>query len=384
MLGYEFINRTRIECSENALSGLKDYVKEFDFTNVMIITGPILEKLGVAEKVKGFIEEGGARARVVFSDVPKDGSIDVVKEIVGQILVNNINGIVAIGGGSVLDTAKAVKYMCCDSSDINEFIEGMDAIRRPLGTYVPLICIPTTCGTGSEITPVVVLKDDTSGAKTEVISSELLPDICLLVDDFMESLPNKSAFFTAIDALTHSIEALTSLQNNPVSDAYAISAINKIAMNIDDAASGNLSAKYELLIAANLAGAAFANAMVGLAHAIAHSIGSHLNIAHDIACAITLPRVMRFNIDKCEKKYFSAAMAYGDEFSSANEFIDFIEEMIKNYSTKFNINLSLKEYGLNSANFDKIVNSAYRDGARVTNCKNVSRSDIASILRLMI
>lgn len=384
MLGYEFINRTRIECGENALSGLKDYVKEFDFTNVMIITGPILEKLGVAEKVKGFIEEGGARARVVFSDVPKDGSIYVVKEIVGQILVNNINGIVAIGGGSVLDTAKAVKYMCCDSSDINEFIEGMDAIRRPLGTYVPLICIPTTCGTGSEITPVVVLKDDTSGAKTEVISSELLPDICLLVDDFMESLPNKSAFFTAIDALTHSIEALTSLQNNPVSDAYAISAINKIAMNIDDAASGNLSAKYELLIAANLAGAAFANAMVGLAHAIAHSLGSHLNIAHDIACAITLPRVMRFNIDKCEKKYFSAAMAYGDEFSSANEFIDFIEEMIKNYSTKFNINLSLKEYGLNSANFDKIVNSAYRDGARVTNCKNVSRSDIASILRLMI
>lgn len=384
MLGYEFINRTRIECGENALSGLKDYVKEFDFTNVMIITGPILEKLGVAEKVKSFIEEGGARARVVFSDVPKDGSIDVVKEIVGQILVNNINGIVAIGGGSVLDTAKAVKYMCCDSSDINEFIEGMDAIRRPLGTYVPLICIPTTCGTGSEITPVVVLKDDTSGIKTEVISSELLPDICLLVDDFMDSLPNKSAFFTAIDALTHSIEALTSLQNNPVSDAYAISAINKIAMNIDKAASGSLSAKYELLIAANFAGAAFANAMVGLAHAIAHSIGSHLNIAHDIACAITLPCVMRFNVDKCEKKYFSAAMAYDDEFNSANEFIDFIEEMIKSYSTKFNTNLSLNEYGLNSTNFDKIVNSAYRDGARVTNCKNVSRSDIAKILRLMI
>lgn len=384
MLGYEFINRTRIECGENALSGLKDYVKEFDFSNVMIITGPNLEKLGVAEKVKSIIEEGGTRARVVFSDVPKDGSIDVVKEIVRQIMVNNINGIVAIGGGSVLDTAKAVKYMCCDSSNINEFIEGMDAIRRPLGTYVPLICIPTTCGTGSEITPVVVLNNDISGIKTEVISSELLPDICLLVDEFIGSLPSKSTFFTAIDALTHSIEALTSLQNNPVSDAYALSAINKIGMNIDKAASGDLSAKYELLKAANLAGAAFANAMVGLAHAIAHSLGSHLNISHDMSCAITLTHVMRFNLNRCEHKYLSAAMAYDNKFNSAIEFIDFIDGMIKDYSKKFNVSLSLKELGLNNTNFDKIVHSAYRDGARVTNFKNVSRDDIANLLRLMM
>lgn len=384
MLGYEFINRTRIECGENALSGLNDYVKEFDFSNVMIITGPILEKLGVAERVKNLIEEGGARARVVFSDVPRDGSIDVVKEIVRQIMVNNINGIVAIGGGSVLDTAKAVKYMCCDSSNINEFIEGMDAIRRPLGTYVPLICIPTTCGTGSEITPVVVLNNDKSGIKTEVISSELLPDMCLLVDEFLDSLPSKSTFFTAIDALTHSIEALTSLQNNPVSDAYALSAINKIGINIDRATSGDLSAKYELLKAANLAGAAFANAMVGLAHAIAHSIGSHLNISHDMSCAITLTHVMRFNLNKCTHKYLSAAMAYDDKFKSANEFIEFIDEMIKDYSNKFNVSLSLKEHGLNNTNFDKIVYSAYRDGARVTNCKSVSRDDIANLLRLMM
>lgn len=384
MLGYEFINRTRIECGENALLKLKDLVNEFDFTNVMIITGPVLEKLGVAEKVRSLIEEGGARARVVFSDVPQDGSIEVVKEIVEQILVNNINGIVAIGGGSVLDTAKAVKYMCCDSSDINEFIEGMDAIRRPLGTYIPLICIPTTCGTGSEITPVVVLKDDISGTKTEVISAELLPDICLLANDFMESLPDKSAFFTAIDALTHSIEAFTSLQKNPVSDAFALSAINKIGANIDNAADGNISAKYELLVAANLAGTAFANAMVGLVHAIAHSLGSHLNIAHDIACAITLVGVMRFNLDISKREYLSVAMAYGDRFNDVNEFIEYIDKMIKNYGAKFNVCLSLKEYGLDNTNFDKIVNSAYRDGARVTNYKNVSRGDIATILRSII
>lgn len=384
MLGYEFINRTRIECGENALLGLINHVKEFEFTNVMIITGPVLERLGVAEKVRELIEEGGARARVVFSDVPNDGSINVVKEIVRQILVNNINGIVAIGGGSVLDTAKAVKYMCCDSSDINEFIEGMDAIRRPLGTYVPLICIPTTCGTGSEITPVVVLKDDVSGVKTEVVSSELLPDICLLTDEFIGTLPEKSAFFTAIDALTHSIEALTSLQKNPISDAFAITAISKIGANIDNAADGDTSAKYELLRAANIAGTAFANAMVGLAHAIAHSLGSHLNISHDVACALTLPKVMRFNLDKAIKEYTSAAMAYGDKYSNVSEFIDYLEEMIKNYSTKFNVKISLNDYGLNNKNFDRIVSSAYRDGARVTNTKNVSRDDIANILRLML
>lgn len=384
MLGYEFINRTRIESGINALSGLINHVKEFEFTNVMIITGPVLEKLGVAEKVKDLIEEGGARARVVFSDVPNDGSINVVKEIVRQILVNNINGIVAIGGGSVLDTAKAVKYMCCDSSDINEFIEGMDAIRRPLGTYVPLICIPTTCGTGSEITPVVVLKNDASSTKTEVVSFELLPDICILTDEFIGTLPAKSAFFTAIDALTHSIEAITSLQKNPISDAFAITAINKIGANIERATEGNLNAKYELLIAANIAGTAFANSMVGLAHAIAHSIGSHLNISHDIACALTLPKVMRFNLDKATKDYTSVAMAYGDKYNNASEFIDFLENMIKIYSAEFNVKTLLSDYGLNNNNFDKIVNSAYRDGARVTNTKNVSRDDIANILRIMM
>lgn len=384
MLGYEFIYRTCIECGDNALSGLIDHVKEFEFTNVMIITGPVLERLGVVEKVRGLIEEGGARARVVFSDVPSDGSIHVVKEIVRQILVNNINGIVAIGGGSVLDTAKAVKYMCCDSSDINEFIMGMDAIRRPLGTYVPLICIPTTCGTGCEITPVVVLKDDASGVKTEVVSSELLPDICLLTDEFIGTLSAKSAFFTAIDALTHSMEALTSLQKNPISDAFAITAITKIGANIDGAAEGDINAKFELLKAANLAGTAFANAMVGLAHAIAHSLGSHLNISHDVACALTLPKVMRFNLDKAIKEYTSAAMAYGDNNSNASEYINFLEDMIGSYSAKFNVSMSLNDYGMNNKNFVKIVNSAYRDGARVTNIKNVSRDDIADILRLMI
>lgn len=389
---YEFTVNSEVCIEENNNLIYKKLINYFNsrlINNVMIITGPNLNKLGVATKIKENIESDKITVRLIYSDIPQDGRNDIIKEIVKLGIINNCKGYIAVGGGSVLDIAKGVKLAYKSlKNELNN--GGFDYVKKNHEDDIFLICIPTTAGTGSELTKVIVIKNDLTNRKDEIISEELLPDFTLLTDEFIKTLPQKTTFTSLMDALTHSIEAMTSLERNFISDAYAEEAIKLIFDNIEDIIKKPYDKKLRIksLISSSMAGIAFSNSMVGLVHAISHSLGAVLNIPHDLACSLVLTEVMKFNLPYADTIYdrifniIEDKQNYDDNCAVC--LINKIENMIKFYYEEFHISNNLKDYGLNKNNINEIVNKAFFDGARLTNCRPVLKSDIYNILTAII
>lgn len=385
---YEFSINSEVCIAENNLKLYKsiiNYLNKKLINNVIIITGPHLNKLGVAEKIKDNIENEKITVRMIYCDIPQDGKKEIIEEIVKLGFLNNCNGYIAVGGGSVLDIAKGVKaaYKC---ENISLGSGGYEYIKKNKNSNIPLIVIPTTAGTGSELTKVIVIKNEQTNRKDEIISDELLPDLSILTNEFIKTLPPKTTFTTMMDALTHAIEAMTSLENNFVSDSYAEEAIILILKNIDDIINNPNDSELRIksLCASAMAGIAFGNSMVGLVHAIAHSLGAVLSIPHDIACALMLTDVMNFNKGYDKGVYDNIFDLINNilinKYNSKDNLITIIKSILHKYFSIFNISNNLKDYGLNAGNINEIVNKAYYDGARLTNCRPVKKEDIFNLL----
>ena len=265
---------------------------------------------------------------------------------------------------------------------------GNEIIKK--GVHIPFIVLPTTCGTGSECTAVAVIKNHETGIKMEYISSELLPDTAIIDVRLTETLPNKLIASSAMDALVHSIEAFSSAQKNPISDAYATTAMRLIVSNLPATLSSpTTETRQNLALASTLAGIAFSNAMVGVVHAIGHALGGECGIPHGNAMAILLPECMKFNLDKCAPIYSEMLLylAGAETFAKtapekrAEETINFViqfEQQIKNLS---GISLNLSDYNVTEANFAAIAKKALNDGAVIANKKNVTEQDVLNILK---
>jgi alcohol dehydrogenase len=249
--------------------------------------------LGVAERALEPLREAGIPYRV-FDQVPPDSSLDVVGEVAEMYQGQGCDGFVAIGGGSVIDTVKGAAASISTGGEDFARLQGSEILHEELP---PFIAIPTTAGTGSEVTLVAVVADTQAHAKLSYTSYRLVPHCALLDPTLTTSLPPKLTATTAVDALTHAIEAYTSIQKNPVSDALACGAIDLISRNLDEACTNpeNRDARTNLALGSCMAGAAFSNAMVGLVHAIGHSLGGLAHVPHGLAMTILLPHCVHFN-----------------------------------------------------------------------------------------
>ena len=253
-------------------------------------------KLGVAAKLTDVLDAAGV-AYEVFDQVPPDSSMDVVNEVARLYTERGCDGFVAIGGGSVIDTTKgAAASLACEGVDFAT-LQGSEILKADLP---PLIAVPTTAGTGSEVTLVAVVADTHKHAKLSFTSYKLVPHAAILDPALTSSLPPKLTATTGMDALTHAVEAYTSIQKNPVSDAFAVKAIELIAENLPVACreGANVDARTSLALGSLLAGAAFSNAMVGIVHALGHSLGGLCHIPHGQAMMMLLPHCVRFNLDR--------------------------------------------------------------------------------------
>ena len=234
----------------------------------------------------------------VFDQVPPDSSMDVVNEVARLYTERGCDGFVAIGGGSVIDTTKgAAASLACEGVDFAT-LQGSEILKADLP---PLIAVPTTAGTGSEVTLVAVVADTHKHAKLSFTSYKLVPHAAILDPALTSSLPPKLTATTGMDALTHAVEAYTSIQKNPVSDAFAVKAIELIAENLPVACreGANVDARTSLALGSLLAGAAFSNAMVGIVHALGHSLGGLCHIPHGQAMMMPLPQLqVRYNLDR--------------------------------------------------------------------------------------
>ena len=385
---YEFQNSAKILSGKFALENIPNELKGFNAKKVLVLSDKTLEKIGTIQILIDAISDKNVEIGGIFTDIPQDSSIDVVDIIVGKYKELKCDSIIALGGGSVIDNAKGVRMVLSQEKENIMDLCGCELISY--GKHIPFIAIPTTSGTGSEATLVAVILNKIQNVKMEFISYFLVPDVAVLDSRMTLTLPKKITASTGMDALCHAIESYTCLQKNPMSDAYAISAIEIIRDNIEIAVKepNNQDARLEMANASLMAGVAFSNSMVGLIHAIGHALGGVSRVPHGDAMSILMPHCMRFNKDKLEKQYAKLLLYIaGEEVlintpkeKRADKTIETIENLLNRLNKLSGLPTKLSDTGVKKENFDKIARKALNDGAMIVNPKQVTYDDVIEIL----
>lgn len=374
MKGYfEFYNPVKICAGADALGNLLYEAHTLGMQKPLLLTDETLTKLGV---VKKFREITGLTDCVVFDRVPADSSVHTVNEIAKLFREKGCVGIIALGGGSVLDTAKGVKLLLSQRKD--DILGLMGCENLPRGEYVPYIAVPTTAGTGSECTPVAVIRHPERDVKLEYISPWMMPDVAVLDARMTRSLPPRVTAATGLDALCHAIEAHTCDMKNPMSDAYAMAALDILTKKLPEVVKNGASdARIDVAVAACMAGAAFGNSMVGAVHAIGHALGGVCHIAHGEAMAILLPYVMEHNRTQLGEIYDDLLAFFPGEDDPVKAVRNFIREI----GAASGLPLRLKDTGrFDRIKIEEIAEKALNDGAMIVNPAHLSKEDAARLL----
>ena len=346
----------------------------------MVITDQGIVDVGLMQPLDAAFKKAG-KAYFCFDQVVADPPEHIVVAAVAYAKEVAADGIIGFGGGSSLDTAKLVALLANSDEQLAD-IYGVDAIR---GKRLPLILIPTTAGTGSEVTPIaIVTTGDTT--KAGVVSATLLPDIALLDASLTLGLPAHVTAATGVDAMVHAIEAYTSaIKKNPYSDLLAKQALTLLSSNILEAtfSGNNVEARQAMLLGACLAGQAFANAPVAAVHALAYPLGGHFHIPHGLSNALVLVQVMNFNLSHCADLYAELAPSIsktinldGSNKQIAQALIDFIAALIK----QLKLPVTLAEMGIAESDIDTLTNDAMlQTRLLVNNPKPVVLEDVKHI-----
>lgn len=294
-----------IICGLGAISKVSEEVMKFLGENILLVTDTNLSSMA-SVYVKEPLENKGYKV-FIYDDFKREPTLFDVEIGVKVFLEKKCSIIVAFGGGSVIDTAKAIAIKVKNPTQFHEY---PDAIKN---SKIPLIAIPTTAGTGSEATAIMVITDEDNKIKLNPKSPIIIPEVAIIDPQVMVSMPPHVTAFTGIDALTHAIEAYVSRRANPATDCLALHAIQLIGENLRIAfADGeNLKAREAMAIASLLAGIAFSNASVCMVHAMARPLGVYFNIPHGLSNALLLPVVMNFSIMARPDKFSAIAKALG-------------------------------------------------------------------------
>lgn len=386
---FEFFCPVKIVAGFKALEHIPYELASHGSANPLIITDKGVRSVGLVDHVTQAMDASDVKVAGIFEEVPPDSSTAVVTQCAHFYREKGADSIIAIGGGSVIDTAKAVNILVSEGGDDVKEYSGSGILTRPLK---PFLVVPTTAGTGSEATLVSVIKDDATGTKIPFISHFLLPDVAVLDPRMTLSLPPKITAATAMDAMTHAVEAFTCLAKNPLSDSYATAAIKKISDNLINVLNepGNQEGRLELAQAATMAGIAFSNSMVGLVHALGHNVGAVGHVPHGVCMSILLPYVLNFNL--VERREQIADLLFhlsGPEvFAStpaaqrAERAIERIREMKEEVYSICQLPRTLSETGAVQRNdLPKIAQMALDDGAMLLNPIDATYEQALEILQ---
>lgn len=308
-----FSMANKLVTGSDSLQQLTDEVTRLGMKNPLIVTDKILLDAGVVQKVEDLLSS----AYGIFSDVNPEPEIEIVELCLQSIREGNHDGLIAVGGGSAMDIAKASSVMATNSGSIETYF-GTNLIEVP---GLPLIAIPTTAGTGSEVTNISILSDKKEQVKKGIVSSYLLPDVAIVSPVMTLTCPPSVTAASGVDALVHAVEAYISKFASPVTDALAIGAMKLIAKNLPKAyaAPDNLEAREAMITGSLMAGLAFGNAGVGAVHALAYPLGGRFHLSHGVSNSLLLPFVMKWNKIACLERFRDIAEALGEKVNHLND-----------------------------------------------------------------
>jgi len=303
-LSFEYNNPTKIIFGENSVKDIGLEVDNLGGSKALIVTDQGVTQAGLIERV---VEALGRRYVGTFDDCVQDSGFKLVNDAAEFARTKGTDILISVGGGSVIDTAKGISVLLREGGQLQDYA-GVQMLNRP---QTPHLVIPTTAGTGSEVTWAAVIKNEERNAKETLLDYYLIPNIAILDPTMIAGLPPQITAGTGMDALTHAIEGIHAMQRQPIADAMALHAIRLISEYLPRCVENgdDLFARGQQMIAATMAGIAFGNAQVGLAHAIAHSIGALFGVPHGLANGIVLPHVMLFNLEDCADRYALIARA---------------------------------------------------------------------------
>ena len=325
-----------------SLDQLSSWIPKPESAKILIFASPCMIHSGQLQRLKQFLP---ASAEIsVFSDFEGDPSMETAQTAIKLAQSDRFDCVIALGGGSVMDTAKisAALSRADGTIDLDDVI-GIDRVMP--GTGVPLIAIPTTAGTGSEVTPITILSDAAAGIKKSIISRHLIPSIAILDPSLTTTLPRDQTAYTGIDALVHAMESYLSKKASDYTDALSLRAVELIARHLREAHrnGSNLDARAGLLRGSLLAGIAFSNAGVAAVHALAYPLGGQFKIPHGLANGLMLIPVMAFNESASPVRIATLTRILSDCLGS--ESLN-LEQVLRRLLDSLNFPKSLKEAGI--------------------------------------
>lgn len=366
---------TPIVFGEGIIHQLGAETKNFGCTKVLLISDGGVAKTKAYESGKASLEGDGIEV-VEFTKVLSDPPDYIVNEGGQLAREQGVDGLVAIGGGSSIDTAKAINILIHNEPPISQYYG--NPFYKP---GLPLIVVPTTSGTGSEVTMVGVLTDTINNVKTSVIGKA---DLGLLDPTITLSVPPGGTASTGLDALSHACESITTKDPNPKSQLMAVDAIKRVSTYLERAVENgsDLEARSNLMLASNFAGIAFNDALVHLGHAIAHSVGATFHYVHGNACALALPEVMIYASEAVPDKVKIVGEAMGiryDEGASSQEIGEKTAQHLRGYLKRLGVK-SLQEQGLDRNKFIAIADLVMTDPTYTFVPKQLAKEEVETIL----
>ncbi|MGL5356035.1 MAG: iron-containing alcohol dehydrogenase [Cetobacterium sp.] len=379
MKNFNFKIPQNIQFGMGILNKLPEILKENDSKNVFLISDHGLEKIGVVKKVQEIIELSGIKC-TTYLDVIPNPTINIVNEATTFFKNSKANTIIALGGGSPLDVSKAVGVLSTFGGKITDY-EGLNKVPGPI---VPIIAIPTTAGTGSEVTASSVITDEDKNYKFSIVSYETLPKYALLDPELIMTAPASIAAACGIDALIHAIEAYLSKQASPFSDAMAEKAMELIGKNLRNFIKdrSNEEAASGMMAGSNFAGISFAWARLGNVHAMSHPVSAFYHISHGIANSVLLPTVMEYNAitdtGRYEKIYNYIKLDSTNEKPFKTEFL--IEEL-KKLNLDLGIPKTLSELGVKFESIEEMAKDAMKSGNVLANPRETNLQDMIELYK---
>ena len=384
---YEFCNSTKIVSGKGAIENIGYELAALGASRPLVLTNTQLIELKIATIVIEALADTDAEVVAVYDDVPVDSSVDVVNDVARVYTEKGADAIVAVGGGSVLDTAKGAAIVLTHGGDLMEHRGAESLMGR---RQVAFIAVPTTAGTGSEVTSAAVIKDTRRHVKMGFTSLSLLPDVAVLDPRMTVKLPPRLTASTAMDALTHAVESFSCRQANPLSDGYARAAIDLVREYLPQVLDDPKAHEPRLALAnaALLAGVAFSNAMVGIVHAMGHAAGGVAGVPHGDAMAILLPHGMTFNLSVSGERYGELLLNLAGAEVYANTppaergaaAIEAVRSLTRVLNERAGLPLTLCEAGVLPEQVHEIARTALDDGALSMNLRQPTHEDLVEIL----
>ncbi|REG35211.1 iron-containing alcohol dehydrogenase (plasmid) [Paracoccus versutus] len=380
MRAFSYHIPTQIEFGNGAIARLPEFVKALGGSRVLVVGDPGVQRVGLIDRVQAILT-GASIFNAVYADVESDPATRSVDEGTVHGKVNGCDLVVGIGGGSALDTAKAIGLMLVNDGNIKDYV-GIGKVPR---AGAPVIAVPTTAGTGSELTIWSVLSDKVAKAKISVGSALNCPAIALLDPELTLSLPPQITAATGMDALTHALESYVNTATQPISEAMSDQAMTLIARSLSKAVAdgSDVEARGDMLLASTIAAMAFNSTRLGLVHAFAMPLGAKFGIPHGLVNAIMLPEVMRFNHLANPRKFARIAEIFGEKTAglSVEEAAALSVSAIEKLKLDVGITAKLSNFGVTEGRFDEIVDEAMLSGNVPVNPRQPTKDDMKALLR---